>query len=276
MAAIRKVPLKLGLISVTVKVATAIEDATPRFNTVCDQGHAPNKVKQRLECPSCQSSERGAFKKGVEQGDGTVIVVEADKVAEASEVPDDIKQGINLTTHPADDLVGTTMVGGKVYFLEPNQGEHDTYALMTQLVEERTDVAMLASFAIRSKPSLYRLGTLDGALTLTEIAWPESVRPAPRHQGTVDDAMLKMAAQFVDTLVAPFDPNEYRDTRSTQLADFLSKQKAVASGDEEAVVATSGDDLMAALSAAVTPKKKPAKKAAKKATAKKAATKKAS
>lgn len=268
--AIRKVPLKLGLISVTVKVATAIEDATPRFNTVCDQGHAPNKIKQRLECPTCQSSERSAFKKGVEQDDGTMVVLNAEDVTKAAEVPEDIKSSITLTTHPADDLVGTTVVGGKVYFLEPEKGNHDTYALMAKLVEQRQDVAMLSSFAIRGKPSLYRLGTLDGALTLTEIAWPESVRPAPRHQGTVDEAMLGMAAQFVDTLVAPFDPKDYSDTRSKQLSDFLAKQESVVSGDADAVVASSSDDLMAALSAAVGPKKATRKKTTRKTTARKA------
>jgi DNA end-binding protein Ku len=275
--AIRSVPLKLGLISTTVKVASAIDDATPSFNTVCDEGHAPAKVKQHLGCPTCgKQGNRFQFKKGLDQGDGTVVVVDNEELGKASEVSESVKGTITLTTHPAADLAGTTIAGGKVYFLEPSKGEHDTYALMVELVASRPDMAFLSSFAIRGKPALYQLGTFDGALSLVEIAWPENVKPSPRHQGDVDAAMLAMAGQFVDTLVAPYDPALYRDARVEQINTFLETQKAVASGDKDAAVSSgSGDDLMAALAAVVGGSSTPAKKATRKKTTKKATARKA-
>lgn len=269
MAALRKVPLKLGLISVTVGVQGAIdEDEGPKFNTVCDTGHAPARVKQSLVCPSCQNDDKGTFKKAQPTDDGKYVVVDPEKLKEVATVKPEVKDAINLTAHPADDL-RFVLPGTKVYYLAPNKGEHDLYALMVELVESRTDVALCAKFAVRSKPAMYQLGVYEGALTLTEVAWPTQIRQAPAHTGTADPAMAGMAAKFLDTIIQPFDATAYTDERAEAVANFVGSQKAVAAGDADEVVTSTPDDLMAAMQAAIEPPK-PAKKATKKATRKKA------
>lgn len=275
MSTIRKVPLRLGLVSATVGVQGAIDDAQPKFNTVCDQGHDPARVKQSLRCPTCDNTEYGTFKKAQPTDDGKYVVVDPDKLKEVVEVPSEVKDAINLTAHPAEDL-RFAIPGGKVYYLAPAKGEHNTYALFVELVSSRSDeVAFCAKFALRGKPAMYQLGVHEGALTMSEIAWPTDVREAPKHDGELDTAMSEMAHKFLDTIIEPFDADEYVDVRASAVAEFMAKQKAVDAGDAEQVTTSSPDDLMAAMAAAVGDKPKPKKKAARKKAAKKAATKKA-
>lgn len=275
MSTLRKVPLKLGLVSVTVGVQSAIDaGAQPSFNTVCDKGHDPARVKQSLTCPTCSNADRGTFKKAQATDDGKYVIVDPSKLEEVAECPPEVKDAINLTAHPADDL-RFAIPGGKVYYLAPVKGEHDTYALMVDLVSKRDDVALCAKFAIRSKPAMYQLGVHEGALTLLEIAWPADVKDAPQHTGNLDASMAEMAAKFLDSIIEPFDADTYVDVRAEAVAEFMAKQKAVKAGDAEKVTTSSPDDLMAAMAAAVGEKAPAKKKTAKKATKKKAASKKA-
>jgi non-homologous end joining protein Ku len=274
-AALRKVPLKLGLISVTVGVQGAIDnDDEPRFNTLCDQGHAPVRIKQALVCPECKNQDRSTFKKGQETDDGKYVVVDPEALQAAATVDPAVKDAITLTAHPAEDL-RFALPGSKVYYLAPSKGEHDTYALMLDLVERRTDIAMCAMFAVRGKPAMYQLGAHGGCLTLTEVAWPKSIREAPQHTGTVDPAMSAMAGTFLDTIVTPFDAGAYVDGRAEKIREFIAKQTAVTAGDVEEVASGTPDDLMAAMAAAIGAKPAAKKATRKKATAKKATAKKA-
>lgn len=273
MSTLRKVPLKLGLVAVTVGVQGAIDDTEPKFNTVCDQGHDPVRVKQSLTCPTCSNADRDLFKKAQETDDGKYVVVDPAKLKEVAEVPSEVKDAINLTAHPADDL-RFAISGGKVYYLAPTKGDHDTYALFVELIKKRSDVAMCAKFAIRSKPAMYQLGVHSEALTLTEIAWPSTIREAPEHGGSVDESMGEMANKFLDTIIEPFNADTYVDARAGAMAEFVAKQKAVKAGDTEEVETSTPDDLMAAMAAAVG--EKPTKKATKKKATKKATKKKAS
>lgn len=264
---IRKVPLKLGLIGVTVAVQGAIDNSNEvKLNTVCTKKHDPVRVKQSLGCPKCGNNDMGTFKKAQATDDGKFVVVDPEKVKEAAEPPSEVKDAINLTAHPAGDLT-FALPGEKLYYLAPVKGEHDTYALMVDLVTKRDDVALCANFAIKSKPGMYRLGVHDGALTLVELAWPSDIKPAPQHQGTVDEAMSEMAVKFMDSIITEFDPATYTDARAESMRDFIGKQKAVASGEEEDAGTSTPDDLMAAMAKAVgeeAPKKKATKKATKK------------
>lgn len=262
--ALRKVPIRLGLITVPVKIDGALEGA-PSFHTVCNTGHAPVRIKQTLACPECKNADRGSFVKATETDDGKYAIVSAEKLEAATAVPDDVKNTITLTAHPAEQ-VQFAIPGEKTYFLAPGT-DPNAYALMVRLVEERRDVALLTTFAVRSKPALYRLGVYQGALTLTEMAYPEAIRPAPENTGVVDEAMAAMASQFLDTITTDYDAASYTDTRSEAIRKVVEAADVVAAGGEAAPTAGEPTDLMAAMAAAIG--QAPAKKTARKKTARK-------
>lgn len=277
MAAVKSnIPLKIGpFFGVPVSVITAIEDDKKEtaLNTLCDTGHAPARVRQDLKCPECSNNDKATFKKGQDRGDGTFAVVDVEAVAAAIATSEDVKNTLTLTTHPLDQVAEQTLPNGKVYYLEPGKGGQGAYPLIVEAVRRRPNVAFCTVWASRSVPAMYRLGIYRDSLTLTQLAWPASVKAAPTNPGNANEDEVKMALVLVDQLCSDFDPETFRDTRTETLAAFIAAADGVegAATPETAVVTPKVSSMMDMLAAAVAasaapekadkPKAKPRKKA---------------
>lgn len=257
MAAVKSnIPLKIGpFFGVPVSVVTAIEDdkKSTALNTLCDTGHAPARVRQDLKCPECSNNVKETFKKGQDRGDGTFVVVDADEVAAVTAISDDVKNSLTLTTHPVEQVNQHTLPSGKVYYLEPGKGGAAAYPLVVEMVKARPNLAFCTVWAARTAPAMYRLGVYGDVLTLTQLAWPASVKATPNVGTDAKADEVKMALVLADQLSSDFDPETFRDTRSETLAAFIAAAEGVegATKPESAVVTPKVTSMMDMLAAAV-------------------------
>lgn len=271
MAAIKaNVSLKIGpFFGVPVNVLGAIEDEKKEtsLNTLClgdvdvnkdgvvshVDAHAPARCRQDLKCEECGNNNKDTFKKGQDRGDGTYAIVDAEAVAAAIATSEDVQKTLTLTTHPIEQVAEQTLPNGKVYYLEPGKGGAAGYPLIVEAVKQRPNVAFCTVWASRSVPAMYRLGVYRDALTITQLAWPASVKAAPANPGGAKEEEVKMALVLVDQLCSDFDPDTFRDTRTETLRAFIAAAEGVegAATPETAVVTPKVTSMMDMLAAAV-------------------------
>lgn len=276
MAAVKSnIQIKIGpFFGVPVSVITAVDDdkKSTGLNIICDSGHAPSRVRQDLKCPECQNDDKTSFKKGQERPDGSVVIVDAAEVAAVTAIPDDVKNTLTLTSHPIEQVAEHTLPSGKVYYLEPGKGGAKAYPLLVQMIKERPNLGFVTVWAPRSAPAMYRLGLFGDVLTLTQLAWPASVKPTPNVETDFNPDEVKMACVLADQLSSDFDPETFRDTRTETLAAFIAAAEGVEGAEKPTAPAsapkvTSMMDMLAAAVAASSapevadkPKAKPRKK----------------
>lgn len=245
--------LKHGLINVAVTAVKATDDDKgSSFSTICvgvGKPHAATQCKAPLHCPECSNDDRATFVKGQDLGEGRWAILSQDALA-GTKASDSEKMELNLTCHPADEVDTRTMAAGRVYYLKEGKGSADQYPLVLELVRQHPEVAFVTVWAVKDVPALYRLGAFGDTLMLTELAWPEKVRPAPTVDLPLNDGLFSMAEQLLEQFTEPFDPTTYRDHRADMIRKLVEAAEQVEGQVLEGAPAAASSapiDLMAAM-----------------------------
>jgi DNA end-binding protein Ku len=280
MRSIWKGAISFGLVTIPVKVYSATEQKDVTFHQVhrVDGG----RIKYRRVCTvDGEEVPYSDIAKGYELATGEMVVLTDEDFAD---LPLTTSRRIDvLQFSPADQI--DPIYFAKSYYLEPESQGAKPYALLRDALE-RSEMVAIVKVALRQRESLATLRVRDGVFVLETMLWPDEVRSAefPFLEEDVDvrPQELKMAESLIETMVADFDPGEYKDAYREALQEVIEAKVA---GRE--VVATEvpaeqapGVDLMAALRASVEAAKKeregredmagPSKKAAGKSSATKA------
>lgn len=272
-----KVKIRLGMAGIDAVVTTAIKaEKETKTKVICVGGwdgkpeHPPVKINQVIRCPHCEHEQSGynGYAKGVEQPGGTFVPLTDELLAEMA-VDKTLTYQLDLTAHPVQQVIDSTLPGEKFYYLAP--GDDDRYYnVFVEAIEQRPDLAICTVFAIKSVPAMYRLGVHESVLTLQEIAWPENVAPRPAvPDAPAPEKDLALALQLIDMLQVDFDPATFTDTRKAKLRAFLAGAESVEAQQMTAAVTAGESPFLVALAALksepatpVTPPKKRTKKVA--------------
>src|SRR5690606_19094630 len=110
----------------------------------------------------------------------------------------------------------------KAYWLAPDKGNPKPYALLAEAMASSGRVA-IARFVMRSKQYLAAIRAVDGRLVMSTMTWADEINsPAtiPELDGVdqvdVSEREELLAAQLIESLAAPFEPEKYRDTYREQ------------------------------------------------------------
>ncbi|HEX7323074.1 MAG TPA: Ku protein [Mycobacterium sp.] len=271
MRSIWKGSIAFGLVNVPVKVYSATEDHDIKFRQV----HAKDngRIRYRRVCEVCgEVVEYADIARAYESDDGQLVVITDDDIAN---LPEERSHEIEVLEFvAAADL--DPMLYDRSYFLEPEAKSPKAYVLLAKTLAE-TDRVAIVHFALRNKTRLAALRVKDfgkrEVMVVQTLLWPDEIRdpdfPVLDKKIEVKPAELKMAGQVVESMVAEFDPDRYRDTYQDQLRELID---AKLEGGE--VVSTAGQpteldatedvsDLLAKLEASVKSRSK-AKKAPRK------------
>lgn len=213
--------------------------------------------------------------------------------------PDEIDELRPRTTRTIDisDFVDLAEIDPifyeRTYWLRP-AGEQDrsAYWLLVAAMEDREQVA-IGTVVMRNKQYLAALRPLDGALAMSTMRFADEVvsksdlDEMPQRAKKPSAKELSLAVQILESLSAPWKPDQYEDTCTETLRDLIERKGRggeVTTEEDAAPPDAKVLDLMEALQASIdgtrakrsTAKKAPAKKApAKRTAAKKTAAKKA-
>ena len=264
--------ISFGLVSVPVKLFSAVSRKTVRFNQI-DSG-TNTRIRQKRVNAEGEEVPYEQIVKGYEVTKDTYVVVTDE---ELSGLAPSATRMIDISDFVDQSEIDPVFYDS-AYYLVPDELARKSYVLLAEAMEEANRVA-IASFVMRTKQYLVAIRPVNGALMMSTMVYAdEIVSPADipgldeLGETETTEAELTMAGQLIDSLTSDFEPERYEDSYRQQVLELV---EAKASGEVRAIEAPAAAedegvvDLLAALEASVNAAKE-TKKATKKAAKKRA------
>ncbi|HMJ75121.1 MAG TPA: Ku protein [Iamia sp.] len=256
--------ISFGLVSIPVKLYSAVSRKTVRFHQVDTRTGARVKQK-RVSAADGSEVSWDDIAKGYEQADGEyVLLTDSDLSALDARATKtiEIEQFVDLSE--IDPIMYDSP-----YNVVPDPSTPKPYALLLEAMEESGKVA-IARFVMRTKEHICALRPLDGRLVLSTMVYPDEVNDPAEHEAldavadvTISAKERKVAEALIDSLTEPFEPGEYRDEYREKVLDLIEARASGATEIVEAEEEAEDDkvvDIMAALEASIAEAKKARKR----------------
>jgi DNA end-binding protein Ku len=261
MQAIWRGAISFGLISIPVRVFSATEEKSLRFNLL--HADCGGRMKYNRTCALCGAENLGTddFERGYEYEKGTYVTFTDEELAA---VPLESMRTIEVLNFVPTEQIDPIYYN-RSYYLGPDELGHKAYALLRKSLVDAQKVA-LAKVALRDKERLATLRVRGEAIVMETMYWPDEIRePAFPSAGDEDlkDRELQVAQTLIDTLTEDFDPTAFKDAYREALLELVDQKiagKVIVAPKTEAEPAQVVD-LMEALQASLEQVKSRQKKA---------------
>ena len=247
--------ISFGLVSIPIRVYTATEEKTLRFNQLHEKDHGRIKY-QRACAKDGQEVPYDEIVKGYEyEKDRYVILTDDDLDA----VPVQSTRNIDIQQF-VDQAEIDPIYYKKTYYLGPEEAGVKAYQLLVEALREGEKVGV-AKVSFRDKEHLAAIRLMDNLLVLDTMFWPDEIREAKFEEldkeVRVSDKEVSMAESLIDNLTEPWKPDAYTDEYREALLDIVEKKVAGEEIEEvEPVEPARVVDLMDALKQSVEATKK--------------------
>jgi DNA end-binding protein Ku len=217
MQAIWRGAINFGLISIPVRLFSATEEKSVRFNLLHKEDGGRRKAN--WTCSVCGK---------------TLTQDELVRGYESEEELDNV-QNMIPTSHTVEVVHFTPSAEIdpiyylRSYYLAPDELGVKAYALLRKALT-RSDRVAVAKVAIRDKERLATLRVRDNVLVLETMYWPDEIRDArfPEVEGDIEvrEQEFKMAQTLIDNLTEDFDPSAYKDVYRETLLEAVDQKVA--------------------------------------------------
>ena len=250
--------ISFGLVTIPVRLFTAVREKDLHFRSLHDQDHMP--LKQKMVC-SADGKEvhREHIVKGYEiQKDQFVVVRQSELEAVAPKAT----KAIEIQDFVDLDAIDPRFFD-KSYYVAPQPQGAKPYRLLLEAMANTKKVG-IAKVVMHNKEYLTALRPIDDVLCLETMHFADEVVdagsvPAGPESGTkVDDRELKVAKQLIESLSTEFEPQRYHDEyrlRVLELIEQKAKGQKVSHKPLKLAKTTKGGDLIAALEASLAQRK---------------------
>ena len=246
--------ISFGLVTIPVKLYTAVREKRIAFRSLHDQDKVP--LKQKLYCPADGKDVHPEhIVKGYEiEKDRFVVVRQEDLEAAHPKATKsiDIQDFVELSE--IDPLYFD-----RPYYIVPRPEGLKPYRLLVETMEKTGRVG-IARVVMHTKEYLAALRPVEGALVMEtmhfadEVVSSEGMGPG-ESKAKIDDRELKIATQLVDSLTTKFKPEKYHDEYREKVLDLIERkahgENIVTRPEAEEKTPRKGADLMAALEASL-------------------------
>jgi len=272
MRSIWKGAISFGLVTIPVKLYSAVEEHDFRFNQVHREDGG--RIKYKRVCSVCGNEvEYSDITKGYELDDGRMVIMENE---DFEKLPVKTDKSIDVLEFvPAEEI--DPIFFQKTYYLEPDKAAARPYVLLRDALVKTGQLAVV-KITIRQKETLATIRARDDVLVMHTMLWPDEIRKAEfdflGQNVEVRPQELKMATSLVESMAGDFDPDTFTDDYRDALEKVIAAKAEGAELPEQPEVEDKGNviDLMTALERSVEKAKAGRKGAAKKAPAKKKAS----
>jgi DNA end-binding protein Ku len=245
--------ISFGLVNVPVKLYSAVQRKTVRFNQLDSEGNV--RIQQKRVNPVTGDEvpyER--LVKGYEIAPGSYVVVEPEEL-EALE-PRRTKTIDILDFVDLEEI--DPIFYDHPYYLAPGAGGSKPYKLLLEAMRETGRVA-IGTVVIRQKQAVVALRPSGDVLQMATLIYADEVVPTDRIDDLPDEDVeigereLAIAKQLVESLAAEWDPARYKDEYREKVMQLIESKAA---GEELAVQPDTEEaapvpDLMSALKASL-------------------------
>ncbi|WP_093603104.1 non-homologous end joining protein Ku [Lentzea waywayandensis] len=264
--------ISFGLVTIAVRLYTAVEEHDFRFNQVHREDGG--RIKYKRVCSVCgEEVEYSDITKGYELDDGRMVIMENedfDKLPVKTDKSIDVLEFV-----PAEEI--DPIYFQKTYYLEPDKAAARPYVLLRDALVKTGQLAVV-KITIRQKETLATIRARDDVLVMHTMLWPDEIRKAEfdflDQDVEVRPQELKMATSLVESMAGDFDPDTFTDDYRDALEKVIAAKAEGAELPEQPEAEDKGDviDLMTALERSVEKAKAGRKGAEKKAPPKKKAS----
>jgi DNA end-binding protein Ku len=244
--------ITFGLISIPVRLYTAVQDKTLKFHLLHEADGG--RIKYQRTCSKCGAEVTwDDIVKGYEYSKDHYVTFTAEEL-ESLDV-DSIRAIDVVSFVPLTDI--DPIYFNKTYYVAPEQSGLKAYRLLADALEAEGQVGV-AKVAIRDKEHLATVRLKGDVFVLETMHWPDEIR-APEFEELdkrvdVRDTEVKMARQLIQQLSGEWRPEEFEDEYRVRLQQ-LAEQKV--EGQEITLAEVPSEepgqvvDLMEALKASV-------------------------
>jgi DNA end-binding protein Ku len=244
--------ITFGLVTVPVGLFSATDDHSVHFHQY-QRGTTDRIRNRRVNENTGEEVSYGDVVKGYDADDGRIVILEPgelDEIAPGRSRSIDVEAFVDL-----DEI--DPIYFQKTYWLAPAKEENaKVYALLASAMAS-TNRAAIATFVMRGKQYLAAVRAQDEGrvLALETLNYADEVRrPSDSldhlpEAGPQEGKELDMARTLIESMSAPWRPEDYRDTYTDQvkqlIEDKLAGNEVVAA--QAAPEATEVTDLLEAL-----------------------------
>src|SRR4051812_27012216 len=248
--------ISFGLVTVPVKLYSAVQRKTVRFHQLDTEGGGVRINQRRVNPVTGEEVPYERLVKGYEIAPERYVLIDP---AELEALEPEKTRTIDI-----EDFVELSDIDpvfyDHPYYLAPGPGGAKPYRLLLDAMAETGKVG-IATVVIRSKQHLVALrpmGDVLGMATMLfadELVDTDRIEDLPDADGVKTTAKeLTIAKQLVESLAGEFDPSKYRDTYREEVLAMIERKAA---GEEIAVQPAPEEaprevpDLMSALQASL-------------------------
>lgn len=221
--------ISFGLVSVPVKLVTAVRDHSIRFNMLTPDGTC--RLRQKLYCPDTgKEYDFGKAARGYEIAPNQYVLIEDEELAR---LRPEAGRDISIIAFVSLDEIDP-LYFDRSYYLVPDEAGTKAYGLLVAAMKASGQVA-LARFVMRDREHLATLRPKENVLVLhtmyynDEVISPDDLEGLAKKTTKAPAAELKLAEHLVAALAGAFDPTEYKD----EFRDKVRKAiEAKAEGEE--------------------------------------------
>src|SRR5918999_3491888 len=257
MKALWKGAITFGLISIPVRLHSAVQEKSLKFHLLHDEDHG--RIKYQRVCSKCGKEVTwDDLLRGYEVSKDTYVTF-----------TDEELQAVDVESIRAIDVVSFVPLTSidpiyfdKTYYVAPEPSGLKAYRLLADALEAEGQVGV-AKVALRDREHLATIRLKDDLFVLETMHWPDEIRQPEFEEldknVKVRDTEVKMARQLIQQLSSSWDPEAFRDEYRAALEELVEKK---VEGQEIAIAAepeeepTKVVDLMEALKASVEQAKK--------------------
>lgn len=241
MRSIWKGSIGFGLVSIPVKLFSAVQTSSLDFDMLDSRDHSRIRF-QRVNESTHKEVPYDKIVKGYKLDDDYVIMDDQDFEEAAPE-----KSKVIEIQSFVDIAEVNPMFYETSYYTEPDTKNNKAYALLLQALV-KSKKAGLARFVLRSSESLCMVHPVDNVLVVTRIRFGQQIRSAEDlniADVTVNKKELDVGLALIDQYAEKFDVSKFKDEYNDQLLNII---KAKSKGKRATLKKlkprkTTGDDL---------------------------------
>jgi DNA end-binding protein Ku len=245
--------ISFGLVTIPIKLFTAVREQRLHFRSLHDQDQVP--LKQKMVCPADGKEVHAEhIVKGYEiEKDQFVVVQQADLEAAMPKATKAIEIQDFVDLDAIDPLYFD-----RPYYVAPKPEGARPYKLLLEAMRKTGKVG-IATVVMHNKQYLAALRPMEDVLCLETMHFddevvPDDAVPDLHHRTKVDDRELKVATQLIESLTTEFKPEKYKDEYRQKVMELIerkAKGQAIVKRPPSEAPQNRAGDLMAALEASL-------------------------
>lgn len=246
-----------GLVTIPVKLYSAVEDSSLDLDMLDKKDHSHIRFMRVNERTGKEVPWENIVK-GYDYNGKYVVLADADFEKASPEK----NKTIEIFQFASIDEIDSIYFEVP-YYAEPDKNAARPYRLLKEVLE-KTKTCGVGSFVLRNKEALVVIKPYEDVLLINRIRFEQEIRDHAAIKTPAGSAPkpaeMKMAAELIKSMTAPFDISAYKDTYSAELMKIIkAKAKGITpKASPLKVVHRQGTDLMEQLKASLGTKKKKA------------------